>query len=77
MATKKAKATKLDFQDVQAIYGLSDPDQIKLRIIWLHIQSVILALSGNDPSNVKRLGVYDKHFKLCEKEINSSIAKTK
>jgi hypothetical protein len=50
---------------VQQVYGLKTPEQIKLRIIWNHVQVNTLRLVGS--GNRKKLKQMDAQFRSCER----------
>lgn len=65
MSKKYSRAEKLTpFATLQKIYGLTDPGQIKMRIIWNHVQALTVHAYGD--SHRKKLKAFDAHFKLCE-----------
>lgn len=59
--------------NVKSLYGLKDPAQVKLRIIWQHVQAITLKVHGNTPENVNKLRGYDKAFSQAEKEENKAV----
>lgn len=64
---KSQKAAGLDtaFQKLQRSYGLQQPGQIKLKILWFHLQQLVLAKYPG-PESERVLSRYDQHWKLCE-----------
>jgi hypothetical protein len=56
----------LSFEQLQQIYGLQKPRQIKLRIIWNHIQALVISVHGDTPANLRKLKHYDLHFRVAE-----------
>lgn len=68
---RNSKAPMTSFKDLQKIYGLRTPEQIKLRIIWMHIQALTLQVHGNTPENVAKFKTYDRAFEMAELEENT------
>jgi hypothetical protein len=68
MAKKRIKKPHkpLTFEQVQRLYGLEKPSQIKLRIIWNHVQALVISVHGNTPGNLRKLKRYDLHFRTAE-----------
>lgn len=56
------------FADLQKVYGLERPDQIKLNILFKNIKQLILAAYGNNAKNQSILQEYQDHWDACEKE---------
>lgn len=54
------------FTEIKSAYHLTTPAQIKLRIIWQHVQALTLKVHGNTPENVSKLKRYDRAFGLAE-----------
>lgn len=66
MEKKTTAAQKsITLEDLQKIYGLQKPKQIKMRIIWNHLQALTLETFG--PQNRKQLQQIDAHFSACER----------
>lgn len=57
------------FQNLQATYGLLHPGQIKMHILWIHVQQLMKA-QYDGPENQRTLEKYDREWKLCEGEEN-------
>jgi hypothetical protein len=61
------KGTGPSFQKIQQAYGLKTPDQIKLKIIWHHLQALVRGqYPGTETDNLLRK--YDNHWRQCERE---------
>jgi hypothetical protein len=54
------------FKQLQAEYKLKTPEQIKMRIIWNHMQALVVNVAGDNPDNLRKLKRYDIQFRLCE-----------
>ena len=62
---KAAGATA--FKKVQLRYQLKSPGQIKLRILWFHVQQLIrVQHAGSETEST--LAKYDQEWKVCEGE---------
>jgi hypothetical protein len=57
---------ELSFSQLQRMYGLQKPRQIKMRIIWNHVQAIMINLYGDSPENLRKLRRYDLHFTVAE-----------
>lgn len=55
-------------EKLKKMYGLQDPQQIKMRIIWMALKQLIKASYGNSPKNKKVLQTFDNHWKMLEKQ---------
>lgn len=60
------KVTSKQFIEIQSRYGLSTPEQIKNRIMWIHLKAITQNLFGNSAGNESQLFKYDREFKVCE-----------
>ncbi len=57
----------ITFRKLQTIYKLKHPEEIKLHILWYHIQQLMkVAYPGADTERI--LKVYDLHWRICEKK---------
>jgi hypothetical protein len=65
---KNRAGRRNEFAALQNLYQLKSPSQIKQRIIWLHLQAIIIKLHGNDKSVVEKLKMYDRQFRMAERE---------
>ncbi len=66
--TKPVKASEI--KRLQTIYGVTNPRQIKEKIMWKHIMALVLAVAGNTAANAKKLKQYNLHFVQAEKAEN-------
>lgn len=57
------------FQKLQATYGLLHPGQIKMHILWIHLQELMREQYGGQ-DNRNLLDRYDREWKVCEIEEN-------
>lgn len=64
-----------DFRIVQKKYGLTDPGQIQMKILWDHLQALILAQFPGEETKHK-LGVYSRDWKTCDKAIEENGTKS-
>ena len=55
------------FSELQKIYGLETPEQIKLRLIWNHLQMLAKVTFGDSEENKRLLKMYDARFSACER----------
>lgn len=65
---KKKELSPLTFTAVQKAYNVATPDQVKLAILWHHMQALLLHLYGDTPHNERELKKYDRHWKIAERE---------
>lgn len=63
---KKRRTTP--FSDVCRTYGLDNPHDIKLHIIFINLKQLILAAYGDNPKNQFVLNEYQQHWQACERE---------
>lgn len=57
------------FASLVETYQMSDPEQIKLKIMWRYIQAIFLRTNGfsaNHIATVETMGYHANHFRLCE-----------
>lgn len=47
-------------------YGLNDPQDIKLHLVWLMLKQVVRGIYGDSPRNKKLLERYEKEWKRLE-----------
>lgn len=59
--------------NLKSIYGLKSPAQVKMRIIWQHVQAITLKVHGDTPENVSKLRAYDRAFSQAETEESKAI----
>ncbi len=65
LKTTPQKEKDTSFSKLQAKYGVRSPEQIKMRIIWLHLQQLTMAqFPGNDTKATLRR--FDRDWKQCE-----------
>ena len=58
------------FKQVAERYGLLQPDQVKLRIIWNNVKALVTQQYGPDQQNDQLLKRYEQDFKAAETEEN-------
>lgn len=56
----------ISFPALQKHYGLKNPTSIKMRILWMAIQSMSLKIQGDKRSTRKILNKYDLQWKAVE-----------
>lgn len=61
---------KRAFAKLQKSYGLTDPAQIKERIILNNVLAIAQAVHGDDENNRRLMRIYESQFKLCEMQEN-------
>jgi hypothetical protein len=49
-------------------YGVMSPDQVKMRILWENIRSLVKVTFGETPENKKIMDAYQLEWKLAEEE---------
>lgn len=52
---------------LQKKYGLQDPQQIKMKILWMALKELLKATFGESERNKKLLRYYDDQWKRIEK----------
>ncbi len=57
------------FAAIQKRYGLKKPNQIKLRIIWHHVQALIRAQYPGKATE-RRLDAFNRDFRIIERKQN-------
>lgn len=67
MQNKKPRAIGT-FAQLQALYKLKNPTQIKLRIIWFQLRALIDATHGSTPKNRKIMQKFNEQWLQCEQE---------
>lgn len=77
MPTSKSKAKmpsgRRAYILLQKSYGLKKPDQIKARILFTHIEQIVLRLFGNNHRNRKLKADYEHQWRVIEAEENRAI----
>jgi hypothetical protein len=67
--TTQPKGMATPFHELQNTYGLKKAKQIKLRILWIHIQQLI-SERFPVPETKKTLARFDRQWKICEQQEN-------
>lgn len=67
--TQPPKGMAMPFRDLQKLYGLNKPKQIKMKILWIHLQQLISA-QFPVPATKKTLAHFDRQWKICEQQEN-------
>ena len=67
-STKPSRVPLTSFKGLQKVYGLTTPEQIKLRIIWQHLQALTLEVHGKTPENISKMKSFDHAFRIAEQE---------
>ncbi len=62
------KKRTIPFSDVKRAYGIDDPLDIKLHIIFVNLKQLIVAAYGNNPKNQVVLEQFQQHWQACERE---------
>lgn len=65
------KAVSPAFAAIQKRYGLKKPNQIKLRIIWHHLEALIRAQYPGKETD-RRLAAFNRDFRTIELEQNKN-----
>ena len=65
---KKPGEGSTSFSEMQKLYRLQTPEQIKLRLIWNHLQMLAKVTFGDSEENKKLMKMYDARFDACETE---------
>lgn len=56
---------------LQKMYGLQDPQAIKMRIMWMALKQLVKASFGDSAKNRKVLKYYDDQWKRVERSEKS------
>jgi hypothetical protein len=66
--TQKPKRARSAYAQLKSSYGLKTPQQIKMRILWIHIQALVRSTFDQSPENKVLLEKYTYQWKVCEQE---------
>lgn len=53
-------------EKLKKMYGLEDPQDIKMRIMWMALKELLKASFGKSPRNMKVLDKFDEQWRQLE-----------
>lgn len=53
---------------LEKLYGMKDPQQVKMRILWMAVKQLLAGTFGDTTQNRKVIQEFDDHWKVCERE---------
>jgi len=69
-ADEISNITEEKFNELKGLYKLDTPEQIQMRIIWIHLKQLTLQTFGDTAENKAILDKHDSQWKLCESIIS-------